>query len=302
MSSLLAALYVFCILALAGFAAFILAKARHNSLNRHFAALSISLLGWVGTLFALNFIVSPAALLTTGRANFASVAIASTLAYLFVGELSERRRIGARWMWVETVTLTLCTLFLPAVDRAELVRNGQHVSVYGPLFAVYMLHVIVYLSGAVATAFRPPRPASSEVRDQLRLIGWGILATTSIALVSNALVPYWIGDFRWIHVGTLSTILFLMTVGAAVFSHHLFDIHVVVRATFVYAGLITLALEIYRLALDFLARLLPLGSASERAFAATALALAINAFSQEPVRRWLERTIDRLVRRKHRMH
>ncbi|WP_125206005.1 hypothetical protein [Capsulimonas corticalis] len=107
-------------------------------------------------------------------------------------------------------------------------------------------------------------------------------------------MPYWIGDFRWIHLDTPSTILLLMTLGAAIFSHHFFDVQVVVRATVVYAGLTTLALEVYRLALNFLARLLLLGSPSEHAFAATALASAINAFTQELVRRWLERAVDRM--------
>ena len=81
--------------------------------------------------------------------------------------------------------------------------------------------------------------------------------------------------------------------GYAVFAYHLFRIRVIVRATFVLAGLLALALELYGLVLSFLAHLLPLGGAEERSFAATALVLVVNAFTQEPVRRWLERLIDR---------
>ncbi len=116
------------------------------------------------------------------------------------------------------------------------------------------------------------------------------------------LLPYGRGDFRLIHVGTLSTILFLGAVGYAVFAYHLFSIHIIVRATFVLAGLLALALELYSLVLSFLAHLLPLGNAQERSFAATALVLVVNAFTQEPVRRWLGRGIDRVYYGRHPHH
>ncbi|BDI31504.1 hypothetical protein CCAX7_35550 [Capsulimonas corticalis] len=128
------------------------------------------------------------------------------------------------------------------------------------------------------------------------MVGLGILATAAIAVVTNAVLPFWFDDFSFIHVGPISTILFLMAVGSAVFAHHLFDVHVVIRTTFVYAGIITLALEVYRVALDFLARLLPLGDAAERGMAATAIALVINAFSQEIVRKTLEHIVDRVTK------
>lgn len=64
------------------------------------------------------------------------------------------------------------------------------------------------------------------------------------------------------------------------------------RATFVYAGLIALMLELYSLTVTFLAHLLPFGDPQERSFAATAIALVINAFTQQPVRQWLERLVD----------
>jgi len=78
-----------------------------------------------------------------------------------------------------------------------------------------------------------------------------------------------------------------------VFAYHLFQVRVIVRATFVLAGLVALALEVYQLALSFLVHLLPLGNAGARNFAATALVLTVNAFTQQPVRQWLEKWIDR---------
>lgn len=69
--------------------------------------------------------------------------------------------------------------------------------------------------------------------------------------------------------------------------------HVIIRAAFVYGGLIALALELYNLALSGLAKLLPLGAPRVRDTAAAAIVLVVNAFTQEPIRKWLERIVDR---------
>ena len=134
-------------------------------------------------------------------------------------------------------------------------------------------------------------------QSQLRLVGGGILATALVGITANIVLPFSLGDFRFINAGPLSTILFLAAIAYAVFAAHLFSIRVLIRAAFIYAGLITLALELYSLALSSLAKLLPFGDSTERAFAATAIALSINAFTQQPVRRWLERTLDRFAPR-----
>lgn len=173
-------------------------------------------------------------------------------------------------------------------------RSGLHSTIYGPLFAIYIVHVVAYLAGAVAVAFRSAPGSRRGARIRLRLVGCGILATAAVGIAANIVLPYWRGDFRFINVGTLSTAFFLLAVGYAVFAYHLFSIRVIVRATFALAALVALALELYSLALSSLAHLLPLaGDAAERGYAATAFVLIVNAFTQEPARRWLGRMIDR---------
>jgi hypothetical protein len=285
-------------LLLVGLAAFVLLRDRKARLNQYFSLTSLSLLGWVGTLFTFRLTLAPHALLWIGRANFAAVVFVALFAYLFVRQLAGRRATYTTWLWSAALVLAAATMFTPIVDRSELVRAGQHVTVYGPLFPLYLLEVAIFLAGAVVMAFRPLPRTPAEVRGQLRLVGTGILATSAIAIVTNAVLPFWLDNFALIHIGTVSTILFLLAVGSAVFVHHLFDVHLVIRATFVYAGLVTLALEVYRVALDFLAHLAPLGDPAERAYAATLMALVLNAFTQEPVRKWLERVIDRALRRR----
>ena len=122
--------------------------------------------------------------------------------------------------------------------------------------------------------------------------------TALVGVTANIVLPYGFGDFRFIHVGTLSTILLLVAVAYAVFAHHLFNVRVVVRAALVYAALISLALEVYQVAVGFLADLLPLGDPARRHFAATAIALAVHALTHDALRKWLERLVDRGLSRK----
>ncbi len=104
-------------------------------------------------------------------------------------------------------------------------------------------------------------------------------------------------DYRFIHVGPLSTIIFLGLVAYAVSVHHLFNVRILVRSTVVFAVLIGVFLEFYRIAVDALAHLLPLQDAAERQIAATAVALIVNAFSHEALKHWLDHLIDRTITR-----
>ncbi len=288
-----ASLYLLCLAFLFASALFVYSRDPRSKLNAYYALLALTLLAWVGTLFVFGSLPEGRPLLAVGRANFAAAALVATTSCLFVAELAGRRLTRLSAVWIETALLGVLSLGTPLVDRAETVLRGQHQTAYGPLFALYIVHVVAYLAGAVDLAFLPPAGTADRTRRQLRLVGAGILATATVGVTANIVLPYWYGDFRFIHVGTLSTILLLAAVGYAVFAYHLFSIRVIVRATFVLAGLLALALELYGLVLSFLAHLLPLGSAGERSFAATALVLVVNAFTQEPVRRRLERVIDR---------
>ncbi len=159
------------------------------------------------------------------------------------------------------------------------------------------------LPAAAARAASKETVAERRRRHGTALWLWAETALLgAVTLVTNVVLPYAFRDFRLIHVGTLSTILFVAAAGYAVFARHLFNVRVIVRAAFVYAGVIALALELYQLAVTFLAHLLPFGNAADRGFAATAVALVINAFTQQPVRRWVERIIDGYYRKHHPRH
>ncbi len=298
MTLLTASLFLLCLLGLTGSAAFMLLQ--RSPLHRLYALLALSLVGWVATLLLFTSRTSPASLLWVGRLNFAVVAVAATAAFLFVQELAGRKPGSTALLWTETLLLFCATLLTGLVDRAETVRADQHVTAYGVLFPLYLLHIVVLLGAAVFIALRPMPTLSMPTlssRRALRLVGWGILAAAAVGLVTNALLPSVYGDFHWIAVGPLSTLLFLGAVGYAVFAYHLFSVRLILRKAVVLAGVVTLMLELYQGAVAALARILPVGDASHLHLAATGVALAVNAFTQQSVRKWLEKRIDGLFSR-----
>ncbi len=299
MTLFIASLYLLCLIFLLASALYVFFRDPRNRLNRDYAVLALALLGWVGTLFVYGRLPTGQVLLFVGRANFASAALVATASFLFVAELAGSKldgnnKLGGKrsTIWAETALLVALSFFTPLIDRAETVLHSQHTTAYGMLFPLYAVHVVAYLTGAVLLAFRSLSTATARTHPQLLLVGSGILATAVIGIVADILLPYGLGDFRFIDAGPLSTILFLLAMGYAVFVAHLFSLRLIIRAAFIYAGLITLMLELYSLALSSLAHLLPLGDAAQRAFAATCIALVVNAFTQQPVRRWLERVLD----------
>jgi len=279
----------------------VLFQCPRSPLHRLYALLALSLVGWVATLLLFTSRTSPASLLWVGRLNFAVVVVATTSAFLFVQELAGRKPSGTAllWLrillWAETLLLFCATLLTGLVDKAETVQAGQHETAYSTLFPLYLLHIVVLLSAAVFIALSSTSPLAS--RRALRLVGWGILAAAAVGLITNALLPSVYGDFRWIAVGPLSTLLFLGAVGYAVFAFHLFSVRVILRKAVVLAGVVTLMLELYQGAVAALARILPVGDAGHLHLAATGVALAVNAFTQQSVRKWLEKQIDGLFSR-----
>ena len=283
-------------------------KAHDSSERRLFIMLSLSLLLWQVTLFWETRAVQPALQLWLGRMNFGTVALAVFLAWRFVWRVARSvpgnefanaaEIVQPRFRWLhrffsfETALLTVITLFTPLVDAAESVVDEHPITRFGPLFPVYLLHVLGYLKATLTVTFRARRRIKDQaMRGRLAVIGIGILATGGVSLVTNALLPYGFGDFRFCDIGTLSTLLFLLSVAYAVFVHGLFDIRIVVRITLVYGILMTFVMGIYSAGVLLVTQYLTGGGNNST----TQFLVLFLAFSFDPLRRYLEDKTDILL-------
>lgn len=268
------------------------ASRHQRRLRRLFLGVALCLFGWQLTLFAEVRVTDVAWQLMLGRLNFAVVALLPVLCLRFVQcvprptyFVSSRTRL---LMWLQSGLLFLLTLLTPWVDAAERVVDGQAVATYGALFPFYVLHVATYWGASLCCAFSQwLRVHDGVIHDQLTLIGAGLLLTGAIALTTNALVPYWWGDFRFCDLGTLSSLLFVCLVAYATLVQQLFDLRVFVRKSLVHGLLLALVLGIYSSTVFVVSQHL-----TSHADEVTQFVVLVLAFSFDPLRRWLEKKVD----------
>ena len=288
---LVALLYYLCFLLLVGLSLFILRRGPYRRMKRTFLWLALCLLAWQLTLFLEVRTALPAAQLWLGRANFSAIAVAVYLALRFVQQVAGRGGASSRWLRAETGLLSALTLLTPFVSAEERVHAGHAVTTFSLLFPLYLLHVLGYLFAALIMAFRARQGAkNAALRAQLTLIGMGMLSTGGVALVTNALLPYGFGDFRFCDIGTLSTLFFVLCVAYAVFVHGLFDLRILLRKTLVYGLLLSFVLGAYSSAVFLVTQFL-----TESAGKLVQFAVLLIAFSFDPLRRFLEQMADRLL-------
>lgn len=296
-----ALLYYACFGMLLGIAGFVLSRNARSWRNNCFALTALSLLVWQATQFVYERSSTDRLVLWLGRANFAAIVFTVFFAYLLVravaGNAVSRRFVVVGL--IETIILGLLSVATPLVDKAEVVHSanpnstGSHTTVFGFLAVLYFAHVLAYLAAAVLTAFRlrSSRGISATVRDQLLLLGGGMLATGVVGLITNVVLPYGFGDFRFIDAGPISTILFLLAVAYAIIRHHLFDIRVFIRRTVVWGILLSLVMAIYGAILLLVTDHLTEGANS----GFVKFGVLIIAGSFDPLRRFLEQKVDRLL-------
>lgn len=278
-----------------------------RTLRHRFAWTALFLFVWVGSLYVFHhyhgfgLANDSGIVLWLGRVNFAAVVFVVYFAYRFVQTLAgEDRQAGSTWdavLLTGTWVLALVSLLTPFVDEAEVISaSGQvPVTVYGVLFPLYVAHVVLYLVATIRLALAARKHAPRPVRDQLGLVAVGILATGSVSLVTNAALPYLLGDFQFTDMGALSTILFLIAVGWAVARHQLFDLKVFLSRALVYGILLSLVISAYSAVVVLVTERLTEGNQG----ALTRFGVLVIASSFDPLRRFIEAKVDALLFQKN---
>ncbi|MBB6053878.1 histidine kinase N-terminal 7TM domain-containing protein [Armatimonas rosea] len=278
-------------------------REHHSEAARWFVGTCVALFGWTATLYVFQHLSIPEQVLLVGRLNFAAASLAVYGVYRLVRAVAGlTTRLADQMFGGLTLLVALVSTFTPWVDQAEhvsltaqvsLTSMQVHQTVYGPLFPLYAAHLLGLLGGAILLAFSERRKGMQlqNVRDQLLLLGVGILATGAVSIITNVLLPYVRGDFRWIDVGPLSTLLLLLAVGYAVVQHQLFDIKVLIRRTLVLGMALSLVLAAY----SALVLLATDSVGSSESGGVTRFGVLVLAFSFDPIRRFLEKRIDKLL-------
>ncbi len=296
MTLLIAGLYYLCFIVLTGLAIFIYRKNPNARLNRYFALFALTTLGWLVTLYFFNRTPDSPALTVWGRANFAFAASFVVFNYLYLPEIARKQARHTKWILLQTGLLVLVTLFTGWIDEVEHLSHGEHVTVFGPLFPLYIAHIVGYVGAALYLTFFANRKTIRKVRNQLSIIGLGIFLMAIIAMLTNLLLPYFFKVFALQEIGALSIIALLGTIAYAISAHQLFDIRIIIRRTVVFTVLFIFIVIAYS-ALALLLRGALLGEpvSDTRTNIVNLVTICIIGFAIEPLRQWLTVRTDQFL-------
>ncbi len=214
-----------------------------------------------------------------------------------------------RWRWFAwTCGIGLVVLALVIVFAPGTFGDIGHPEIQNPLGLhaldalggwIYILTIFAPLSvvaGAVAIIRRLRRTTDPVQRQQLKWLAWaaGIIAATYVfAFIPELLLGTDTSNWNdWVAmVAVGSFVLIPITIGMAILRYRLYDIDVVIRKTVVFAVLAGFIAVVYVAIVAGIS--VVVGNLSSTV--ASAIAAAVVALAIQPVRRWGQRTADRIV-------
>jgi signal transduction histidine kinase len=141
------------------------------------------------------------------------------------------------------VGLVILTFFTPyIIDSANIVQNSENQIIFGNLFFIYVLFLIVVFNLAFYNLIIEYKKNKGVKKKQILFIILGTTLSTYPAFFTNLLLP-WIGIFVLNWVGQLSTIFLIIFTTYAIFKHHLFNIKMILSE--ILLGVMGIVLFIY---------------------------------------------------------
>jgi len=216
-----------------------------------FFALSLSGAFWILTNLVYK-VVEPsgikyvAALLSYGVAGFAALFF-----LLFCIRLA-RARVARKTLYIITAIgiITSIASSLPNSITTGVTEDSGLITNM-PSLAAYGIYVFSYLGGGLILLLRAQKRSKGIERIRMSIILLGLLGTAIVGMFFNLALPL-MGDYRFVYIGPMSTLIFVSSCTYAIVRHQLFDIKPAVVRTVAYTcSLLTLSLVYYLLAYVF---------------------------------------------------
>ncbi len=244
---------------------FVYLKNKNNPLNRAYALLSIAIFMWVFGSFNENSVSSHAQALFWDKFVFVGAAFAPILGLRFLLILTEKkkqRKTALTTFYLLSIVMLLFNL-LPNL-RPLLVKDIQpglffkYIAIPGPvwffLYLPYFLSCVAYCAYLVLE--RMGEKISAYDRAQLNHV---IVSTTCISAagIMYLLLPL---DISITRIDKLLVILFNLITTYAIVRHHFMDIEVIIRKSFVFAGMFIFAFGVFVITTLIVSHVLGAGS------------------------------------------
>lgn len=168
--------------------------------------------------------------------------------------------------------------------------------IFGQGYPLYFLMVLSYFCWAFFRLHQMQKHATGLGRIQIQFVLYGTLISANLGLVTNLLLPTF-GYFNLNWMGPVFTLIMVSTIGYAIVRHRLMDIRSPLSKNIAYSFLLMAALSIYSGIL-----ITEVDQVLEKLFgkiAGTILLALLLALGFEPIKRFIEKTTNRIFYKKN---
>ena len=218
-----------------GIGIYVLRRNPGAPLNQAFTFLALAIALWtIGIALTYHTNLIPTATL---RFSFAAGSLIPLGVVTFVERFHPSSnptvRIATKICALSALTFFVLS-FSPWVVASVTKGSSGPRTVYGPLHALFALHVVVWFSWAVYQLIMTYRTSSGLIRLEARhlLIAFGV--SSGLATATNVLAPLLLKTSTLGKYGPFFSLLLLAMVGHAIIRHRLMDIRVVIRRSVTY--------------------------------------------------------------------
>ncbi|MBV9468152.1 MAG: hypothetical protein JOZ57_02770 [Abitibacteriaceae bacterium] len=278
-------------------------------INRVFAVTASSVAAWTVTnaLFQATESVAAATLWANISYVSALIVVASLFHFSQIypahgDHLHRRIAPHAAWgLWLVTIFCGIMP-FLPhfVINHVELTPERRIIT--NPGFYLLALFIFATVLGAMRSLLRSLIVTHGKERMQARYVLTGMAVTAAFGLICNLVLPL-LNNYSLVWLGPASSLVFVGCTVYSIIKERLFDIRIIIHRSLVYGLLLSIISGIYS-AIEFgLTDLLQRSTTgNQHPLLANIGTAVLVSLCVQPVRKWLERQLDRMIFQRRRKY
>jgi signal transduction histidine kinase len=136
-------------------------------------------------------------------------------------------------IFISNIFLFILIFFSDLIIIGVLNVGGIKGFVYGPLHIIFDIQFDAYFIWGFINLFNKYRTANNIARAQIKFTMLGTSLGLIIAGTTNVILP-WFDIFNYLWIGPIAALIWISFTAYAIIAHHLMDIKLVLRSSFVY--------------------------------------------------------------------
>lgn len=207
-----------------------------SSSTRYFSYFGLTITFWCITMFLFRQVGTESESLLLSRILYFAASFTPSTYVIFCLSFLDQpvKRKSVFIIMFLNLVVAISTFHPQFINSVVIPASGEKIINFGIVYTILYTAYIptLFMTGFSILIFKYFKYSTPLTKAQLSLIIIGSISTSSLAMVSNLLMPTF-GDFRLNWFGQISTIIWISTVFYAIIRYQLFDIRVILgRVTY----------------------------------------------------------------------